>query len=196
MIINNIEIKTIKKNNTIYFRACDVCCILKYKNQRDTIKRHCKNHITEKIQTTSGFQNCVFINQDDFFELINKSYTFSHNQKNDLLLTLQENGIYCNNFVLKTRQELEFFDLFEKTLVPFNYEYYRQYQVLSYRVDFYIKDLNVAIEYDENHHYSQEKQDIIREKAIKTELRCRIIRISSNDTHLWNVGFLFKNLFI
>src|SRR5699024_2679413 len=42
-----------------------------------------------------------------------------------------------------------------------------QFRVLGYRIDFYSKKYNLAIEYDENHHRYQSDSDKLREKIIK-----------------------------
>lgn len=60
-----------------------------------------------------------------------------------------------------------------------NYTVVRQYQVLNYRIDFYIPELNIAVEYDEHQHkrVKIEEADAIREAEIKRELGCVFIRV-------------------
>ena len=50
------------------------------------------------------------------------------------------------------RQEIEFINQLEKALKSFNIQGEKQFKVLSYRIDYYIPSLNIAIEYDENDH--------------------------------------------
>jgi len=52
-----------------------------------------------------------------------------------------------------------------------------QYPVLNYRIDFYLPELNIAIEYDEKHHNSNKKSDNERQKEIEKILKCDFIRV-------------------
>jgi very-short-patch-repair endonuclease len=67
---------------------------------------------------------------------------------------------------------------------------------LSYRIDYYIKDLNIAIEYDENEHknYTYEQQEL-RQAEIEKELGCRFIRVSDKNSDEYNIGLIIKELF-
>ena len=94
------------------------------------------------------------------------------------------------------RVELEFLDMLEESLKPFNITGIRQYNILGYRIDYYIPSLNIAIEYDENGHknYSYEKQEG-RQKEIENKLGCRFIRVTDSDSHSFNVGKVIKEMF-
>lgn len=46
-----------------------------------------------------------------------------------------------------------------------------------YRIDFYCKELNLAVEYDEEHHNSSTKEDVERQSDIENELSCVFIRV-------------------
>lgn len=94
------------------------------------------------------------------------------------------------------RPELLFIDKLENTLNPFNIKGHRQYSILSYRIDYYIKDLNIAIEYDENDHrsYTYERHEL-RQALIEKELGCKFIRVSDKYSDEYNIGLVFKNLF-
>ena len=98
------------------------------------------------------------------------------------------------------RQELEFLDMLEQTLEPFNIQGVRQYQISDigrkYRIDYYIPSLNIAIEYDENEHkgYSYDEHEG-RQIEIEKEIRCRFIRVSNGNNHMYNVGQVIKEIF-
>ena len=99
------------------------------------------------------------------------------------------------------RAELEFLDILEETLKPFNIQGVRQYLVknfngVHYRIDYCIPSLNIAIEYDENghEHYTYEKQEG-RQKEIENKLGCRFIRVTDNDSHYFNIGKVIKEIF-
>jgi phage anti-repressor protein/very-short-patch-repair endonuclease len=78
--------------------------------------------------------------------------------------------------IQRTRNEL----LFEINLIEILsgiVEVIPQYTVLNYRIDFYIPDLNIAIEYDENNHIHY-KTDKKRQEDIENYLQCDFIRIN------------------
>ena len=94
------------------------------------------------------------------------------------------------------RPELEFLDMLEETLKPFNIKGERQFNVLKYRIDFYIPSLNIAIEYDENNHnnYSYDEHEG-RQIKIEKEIGCRFIRVSDSNGYMHNVGQVIKEIF-
>ena len=94
------------------------------------------------------------------------------------------------------RQEIEFINQGEKALKSFNIQGEKQFKVLSYRIDYYIPSLNIAIEYDENDHsnYSYETHEG-RQQEIERELGCRFIRVSDKNSDAYNIGLVIKNIF-
>lgn len=98
---------------------------------------------------------------------------------------------------LPERKETEFFLELSQSLKGFEegLTLYQQYNVLDYKVDGYIKELNLVIEYDEPYHMYTEKEDIIRQVKIEKALNCRILRISSEDTNAKNIGLVFGEMF-
>lgn len=65
----------------------------------------------------------------------------------------------------------------------------KQYDVLNYKIDYYIPVLKLAIEYDENDHkdYTYNKQEL-RQKDIENKLGCSFIRLSDKNTDIYNLG--------
>ncbi len=61
-----------------------------------------------------------------------------------------------------------------------NYKILRQYPTCGYFLDGYCKELNLAFEVDEKHHFDVngklKKKDIIRQENIENELNCDFIR--------------------
>lgn len=106
------------------------------------------------------------------------------------------NEIFGIKKVAHERKEIKFLDQLEQTLEPFGIKGKRQYSVLSYRIDYYIPSLNIAIEYDENDHdsYTYEQHEG-RQEDIENELGCRFIRVSDNNSNEWNIGYVIKNIF-
>lgn len=94
------------------------------------------------------------------------------------------------------RPEITFINDLEEALKPFNIRGIRQYSILSYRIDYYIPSLKIAIEYDENDHknYSYEAHEG-RQQEIEKKLGCRFIRVSDKNTNSYNIGLIIKNIF-
>ena len=91
------------------------------------------------------------------------------------------------------RKEIEFIDALEEALEPFDIKGIRQYNILNYRIDYYIESLNIAIEYDEYTHkdYSYEAHEG-RQAQIEEVLGCRFIRVSDDKTNNYNIGYVLK----
>lgn len=68
-----------------------------------------------------------------------------------------------------------------------------QYKVMDYRIDFYIPELKIAIEYDENNHinYSYEAQEL-RQWKIENTIGCKFIRLSDEHSDGYNIGKVFS----
>ena len=101
-----------------------------------------------------------------------------------------------DKIILTSRKELDFINNLEKALAAFNIEGIRQYQVLNYRIDYYIPRLKVAIEYDENghKHYSYEQHEL-RQIEIEEKLGCKFIRVTDKNEDYYNIGLVLKQLF-
>ena len=115
-------------------------------------------------------------------------------KKNLLSVALQK--LYEDESIILVpidRKEVEFLNQLEDALEPFGIKGTRQYPVLSYRIDYYIESLNIAIEYDENNHmgYSYEAHEG-RQAQIEEVLGCRFIRISDDKTNAYNIGYVLK----
>lgn len=89
-------------------------------------------------------------------------------------------SISDNNITLSLedrRKELKFGDEIIRKL--FNgYTVVSQYPVFGgeYRIDWYIEELKLAIEYDESHHSQKSYEDDIRQKRIQEHLKCTFLR--------------------
>ena len=119
--------------------------------------------------------------------------------KNEKIANFIINNYFNSNkelIVFTQNKEIRFLDMLEESLKPFGITGVRQYNVLGKRIDFYIPNLNIAIEYDENghDHYSYEKHEG-RQKEIENKLGCRFIRVSDRNSHSFNVGQVIKEMF-
>ncbi|MGL4801979.1 MAG: hypothetical protein ACRC18_06910 [Cetobacterium sp.] len=93
------------------------------------------------------------------------------------------------------RKENRFLDSLSIIINEFNLSIIRQYKVLSYRIDGYIPELNIAIEYDENGHksYSYENHEL-RQLEIEKELGCKFIRVTDEYSINKAIGIVLKNI--
>lgn len=114
--------------------------------------------------------------------------------------------LICKNYNIQRpiieqqqRFEHEFRDKLTDVLQPFGYKIICQKSVFKgkYRIDFYIKSLNLAIEYDEAQHFvePQKSEDIKRQKEIEIELGCEFVRLNYKNTDAYNIGLVMKKIF-
>ena len=184
----------------IYAIGKDIADALGYSDSSSAISKHCKNKI--KLMMTHIKNNkelktqTALIPSEDILLLIQKSKTRSIEYKSNFKNWLISEGVISNMSIIESRKELEFIDQLEETLKPFGIKGQRQYHVLTYRIDYYIESLNIAIEYDENNHscYTYEQHEGRQEK-IENELGCRFIRVSDKNSHSYNVGLVIKQMF-
>ncbi|MGB4498018.1 MAG: type IIL restriction-modification enzyme MmeI, partial [Methylococcaceae bacterium] len=83
--------------------------------------------------------------------------------------------------VVKNRKEFSFGEDIIDNLFS-DYIVVKQLSVLNgkYKVDWYVPELKLAIEFDELHHTHQKSEDKKRQHLIETELGCRFIRYKLN----------------
>lgn len=98
--------------------------------------------------------------------------------------------------VIKSRKETEFIKLLTDFLDECQIKYIKQYQFENYRIDLYLPDLLIAIEYDEveQHKYYTYLQQEFREETLKEKLKCNFIRLSDKDSYGKNLAKIIKYL--
>lgn len=108
------------------------------------------------------------------------------------LLSLDGKEVY---YIERPRKEVEFGEALVSVLKPFDLKIKKQHTIFNYRLDFYIPELNVAIEFDENNHkyYSHEQQEG-RQAEIQQELGCKFIRVSDENDIFSNIGYVIKEI--
>ena len=106
--------------------------------------------------------------------------------REDVYFLIKQRQIISSVISLENRKETVFLDrilnILDKTKAFKGlYEnYVFQYPVLSYRVDIYFPSINLIVEYDEEYHAKQKKEDERREAEIKEYLECNFIRVKEN----------------
>lgn len=107
--------------------------------------------------------------------------------------------IELTNGIKFERKENKFKEQLFNMLTPLRIKIETQKIILNgkYRIDFYLPEFSLAIEYDEEQHNSDtnKKKDKQREEEIKEELHCEFIRLSYKETDTYNVGLVLKKIF-
>lgn len=93
-------------------------------------------------------------------------------------------------------KEIRFRNQLSTILNKFKIRYQFQYSVFQYRIDIYLPDFNIAIEYDENahKHYTYKTQEL-REMNIKNEIGCKFIRVTDEYSIDEAVSIILSELF-
>lgn len=137
-----------------------------HKHVRETVRSLLKRHPEyKKYFVNSNYRNTQNKNQP-LYIITKKGYK--------ILQAKYELGTHV------ARLECTFKDWL-KILLP-NEEIETQYHILKYRLDFYFKKYNLAIEYDEEDHknYTYEQQEG-RQREIEKELGCKFIRVKEGN---------------
>ena len=110
-------------------------------------------------------------------EFILSEYTSLRNRKYPLYLLTEKAlnilDIKYSYSAMNPRFELKFENLLRE-MFPLE-KIFTQYQILNYRIDFFMPDVQIIIEYDEEQHKYSKNKDIKRMKEIKTELNRMLI---------------------
>ncbi|HBI7133065.1 TPA: Rha family transcriptional regulator [Clostridium perfringens] len=118
------------------------------------------------------------------------------NKIKTLVNYLNENGYYSKNVICVNRFELSFGQALIETLKPLNIKIETQKPTLGkYRIDFYLPEYRLAIEYDEKEHKYNVEEDLKRQIEIEKELNCKFIRLDYKNNDNYNVGIVLKELF-
>lgn len=190
----DMKVRVVEINGEPWLVGKDVAEVLGYARPTKAIQDHVDDEDKRSIKIADSlgrFQNATVINERGVYCLLQRS-RLSNIQKQELLSSLN----LKEKFILTSRKEIEFIDQLEETLKPFNLIGIRQYKINSYRIDYYIPSLNLAIEYDENDHqgYSYEAHEG-RQKEIEDTLKCRFIRVTDDNTNNFNIGLVLKEMF-
>jgi hypothetical protein len=184
---NGFNVRIVLSNGTELFIAKDIAELLKYKRPAKAVNDNCKNVINlneilnssiqrlfeksdiEYFRKTFGtrWANTQFIKESDVWRLIHKSQKVTEQEKKNIVNFFD----FTKTEIFTSRQEIEFgkeLKNFIKTI--YNLEVQTQYFVKNYKLDFYIPELNLAIEFDEKHHrYHQTKIRKLKEMEEKKE---------------------------
>ena len=147
-----------------------------------------------------GQRGGYLINEYGIIKLIEGVGILTNVEKDSILNYMIKIGIIKNkyNILFKQRKEIQFLHKLEETLIPLNISGIRQYGVFNgkYRIDYYIKSKNIAVEYDEEQHFNKKNKikDSIRQEKIENELGCKFIRVSIKDSDEYNIGLVINEI--
>jgi very-short-patch-repair endonuclease len=207
--VNGINVEFLLKkdvnfefNGEILLEGRSIARILGYSENSKPINRHINSNNKYKINNRHILSNNYrklnnagenFLTECGFLQMLQNSMCLTEYDKKEIADTLLPNKNYIT---FKSRNEIEFIDILEKVLEPYPFLVTRQKDVDGlYKIDLYIENHNIAIEYDENSHQSYDRsKELNRENYIKNKLGCYFIRVSDKNDHYWNVGFILKNI--
>lgn len=199
MIFENTEVEIFEYENKILFNPKHVgkCLEMSEATVRDHLRKMNENQVVKL--TNSNVQDMNFrklhntgenfLTKNGVYRLISTSNKITYERKVELL-----NYFEIEETVpLFERKECLFIEQLEEFLSEYNLKGVKQYSVLNYRIDYYIPELKLAIEYDENNHdsYSYEAQEG-RQKQIEKELGCKFVRVNDNCSDLKNIAKVSK----
>ena len=181
-----------------WFIGNDMSILLGYSNYQKALQQHVwkENKKSMYIKTLENIgngekkvinNNRAFITKEGVLQLISKSQKITQQQKQEWYRMF---GVVN---VCTSRKEIEFGDTLKKSLNELELKVISQYNIDDkYRVDFYIPQLNIAVEYDEEQHDYLEKEDKEREDYIKGKLGCQFVRCDFRDSDIKNVMKVVK----
>ena len=191
------SLRTIEKNGEVLFCASDVATALGYARPADAISAHCRS--IAKLNTTTKQGNSAamnFIKEDDVLSLISKCKTKNKKYKLKFKNWLIELHIIKNTYFIDTMKETEFISLLEEALFEFGIKGIKQFRITDYKIDFYIPEFKIAVEYDESQHSLKHEvlEDKIRQNIIEKELDCKFIRCDYKDSNIKNIMKVVKKI--
>lgn len=102
------EVRTVVKDEDVWFVGKDVCKVLGFTNPRDAIRTHVfdEDKGVDSIDTLGGRQNMTIINESGLYALIfgsrlDSAKRFKHWVTNEVLPSIRKHGAYMTDAVLE-----------------------------------------------------------------------------------------------
>lgn len=180
------EVRTLKREDQVWFAVIDICKLLNLSNPSDVVKRIKKINFGKfDLKGRIGMTN--FVNKKGLQEIVLNS------KKPEAKILAKEIGLK----MITTKEQ----DTLETIINSISgiVEYKTQFGIDGYKIDLYLPKLNIAIECDElNHQRSCNKSlysvDKVREKNIAQKMRCEFIRFNP-DNPKFNIGKIINQIF-
>lgn len=165
-----------------YFKISKKEFLEKFQNFQNTIPNNVKNI---NLFTATGYLKIV------------KKFQIKHNYEELQKIYRQLDGKdNINMYTTNIPKEISFKETLFETFKILNIKIIHQFNIDTYRVDFYIPEHNIVIEYDEEHHKNNYSKDKLREKIIKEKINCTFIRCDAKDTDIKNIIKVLNYIFI
>lgn len=149
-----------------------------------------------KLITSNRQKHCYALSKNGYLKYYNLIRNKNEKIYNNIINNYFDDNIN-NAFSFVQNKEIKFRNQLAAIFDKFKIRYAFQYQILKYRIDIYLLDYNIAIEYDENNHkyYTYEKQEL-REENIKKKLNCKFIRVTDEYSIDEAIAIVLSELFV
>lgn len=173
-----VYMRVIEIDGVEYYMLRDIGNSLGYKRPRSGTIGSCKEIIKHKVKLRSSvrtyYQDVNFIKEEDVHRILRKCV----GRDLDVIKYIQSE-LPSKKECIVVRPEFSFGEDLVSNLFS-DYTICSQYPVFGgeYKIDWYIPELNLAVEFDEVGHntINKRKADAVRQKRIEAELNCRFIR--------------------
>jgi len=171
----------------MFFIGKEVATMLGYTNTRKAVRDHCKKAVSVGVvDGITGYKNGLIdtqtkiIPESDVYRLCQKSRLANSEELLHRIMKSVHGDNYKEHVSIGTSHEYAFGrDIVEKL---FNgYEILPQFQLFggAVKLDWYIPELKLAIEFDEEQHFVDgvlREECVERQKRVERELGCRFLR--------------------
>jgi very-short-patch-repair endonuclease len=198
------ELTILKIDNINYFLAKEIAILTSHSNVKQAINRLCLNNEFRIIQKTYFLElfnqlienkivekkaaKIIILTGDGLFKFLMNCNSLPY--KLNLLEWLQSlNLIKTDILFLKERKEIQFSQLLIPFINYFGYKVESQYTLESYRLDFYIPELSICIEFDEKAHIYSIDNDKKRDAFLNSK-KIEVLRVKENDNFGEILGFI------
>lgn len=133
-----------------------------------------------------SLEYCRYLMLSDLYNDIVNNYSNSNEVLKEFCVIHKRSEIFFKDMVV---------DLIKNTvsICDLGLSLIHQFNIGVYFIDFYIPEINLAIEYDEDHHtYHRNKEnDIERQKFIEKVLKCKFVRVRKGNEGSGIANILF-----
>lgn len=200
-VLDNGIYELIASDGGVWYPAKKVAAALGYKNTRDVTNKYVSDDNTiilkssnlnisnYSINTNRGEK---FINKNGLIQLITYNNKISREQKHQFINNMDLEGVIDFN----TNLEAQFISNLCEILDSSGINNIREYVVERYRIDVYLPDLKLAIEYDDKGHNNKNRasNDYNRQVFLSDKLKCEFLRLSYKNSNNENIGLVLKKI--
>ena len=191
---------TINERNRVYGEDIHIAIQSKNKNYRSWINgkiyyadlQEGKDYFSEMLKSTGGRPKTQY----EFTLDAAKKIALVEQSKNGMILyryLCQLDNVEVL-YEPRTRKELLFEMVLNEILEGIT-KVIPQYPILNYRIDFYLPEINLAIEYDGKEHSTRRAHDNKRQKEIESEIKfIKFIRVDEGNENV-GINLILKYLF-